>query len=237
MRPQPSVSVIIATYNQARYLEETLESVLNQTLPRADYEVIVINDGSTDSTHELLRKYGGRVLLIEQENRGLVKSCNTGLARARGKYIVRVDSDDTIDPNLLQIEKKALDQNESACCAYSDRYEMNNGKRKRTIKVGTGNIYDLIACGVMFPTERVREVGGYRSFYWEEYDLYLRLAEKGDFIHIPIPLYSYRRHDGNMTNNEQKKRNGWLELIKEWGVGKVKILGHHPDLGKVIYEK
>jgi len=235
MSPSPNVSVIVATYNQAQYLGQALESLLMQTLPPEDFEVIVINDGSTDTTSEVLRKYSKRITCIEQENQGLVKSCNVGLLHARGKYVVRIDSDDTVDRDLLYIEKKTLDEDQEACCVYSDRYEVHDSEKQR-VRVGMGNMYNLIACGTMFRADVVRAVGGYRAFYWEEYDLYLRLTDKGGFLYLPLPLYSYRKHKESMTNKEEERISGWIELVEEWGVQKLCAVGSNPELERTIQE-
>lgn len=236
MGSSPSISVITATHNQAKYLDQALESVLSQMLPVNEYEVIVINDGSTDETEVVLKKYSGRISVITQGNQGLAKSCNVGLERARGRYFVRVDSDDTIDSELLDLEKALLDKNPSASCVYSDRYEIEDRQQKK-IEVGTESLYHLIACGTMFRTERVRAVGGYRSFYWEEYDLYLRLIQKwgrASFLHLPLPLYFYRRHRQNMTNFKERRLEGWLELIEEWGAEKLRAGGFDPELKRAL---
>jgi glycosyltransferase involved in cell wall biosynthesis len=236
MSASPNVSVIVATYNQAQFLGQALDAILMQTLSPDEFEVIVINDGSTDSTSEILRRYTTKITCLEQSNQGLAKSCNIGLEQARGKYMVRIDSDDVVDRDLLYIEKRILDENPDACCVYSDRYEVHDGE-KRKVKVGTDNVYDLIASGTMFRTQTVRAVGSYRPFYWEEYDLYLRLMEKGRFLHIPIPLYSYRKHGQSTTNKEEERLRGWVELAEEWGIQKLRAAGSNPELDKAIEEK
>ena len=98
----PIVTVVMATCNQARYLRDALESLIIQTLPPHDFEVIVINDGSSDETAKVLQNYVKWVHLIEHENRGLVASCNEGLAKAHGRYFARVDSDDYVAPEWLE---------------------------------------------------------------------------------------------------------------------------------------
>lgn len=235
MKLSPIVSVIIAAYNQGRYLEEALRSVFCQSLPPEEFEVIVINDGSTDNTSAILKKCQDKIIVIEQSNQGLSKSCNLGLSKARGRYFIRLDSDDWMDPDLLRLEKEALDKNPQACCACCDRYEIIEGKQRR-IQVRKENLYDLIACGMMFRTERVRAAGGYRSVYWEEYDLFLRLKEEGEFLYLPKPLYYYRRHEENMTNKGDRRHQGWMEFIHEWGKEKVLSLGRDPELEKIARE-
>jgi glycosyltransferase involved in cell wall biosynthesis len=96
------VSVVITAYNTGRYLPETLESVFAQTY--ANYEVIVVDDGSTDDTRARARAYGSRILLLEREHEGLGPARNAGLARATGAYIAFLDSDDLWDPDALRTQ-------------------------------------------------------------------------------------------------------------------------------------
>jgi glycosyltransferase involved in cell wall biosynthesis len=230
---KPLITIVMATYNQGRYLRQALDSLRAQMLPHDDVEVIVINDGSTDETSEILRDYGGGVHLIERENRGLVASCNEGLALARGGYFARLDSDDFVAPEWLKCLVEALESNPHACCAYPDRYEVRSDQW-RYVKAEPGNLYSLEACGTLFRTDVLRGVGGFRPFYWEEYDLYLRLRQVGKFVHVPQPLYMYRKHIDSMTHNGSKRLEGWLQLAKEWGSDTLKSVGFNPDLYKAL---
>lgn len=230
---KPLATVVMATYNQARYLRQALDSLRAQTLSYDDFEVIVINDGATDETPEILQEYKGWIHLVERENRGLVASCNEGLALARGRYFARLDSDDFVAPEWLECLVKALQSGPDACCAYPDRYEVQ-GDEYRYVEAQPGNLYSLEACGTLFRTDVVKTVGGFHSFYWEEYDLYLRLRQLGTFIHLPQPLYMYRRHSDSMTHSASKRREGWLQLAREWGIDILKSVGFDPDLDEAL---
>ena len=105
----PKVSVILPAYNAAAHLGKAIDSILGQTFP--DLELIIINDGSTDSTTELLARYHDpRVKVITQENLGLPKALNQGLAIAQGAYIARQDADDISLPSRLEKQVHFLDQ-------------------------------------------------------------------------------------------------------------------------------
>ena len=95
----PKVSVIIPTYNGAQYIKQAVDSVLAQTYD--DYEIIVVDDGSTDDTAELLRPYGDRITYLYQENRKLPAARNTGIRTARGQYLAFLDSDNLFLPHKL----------------------------------------------------------------------------------------------------------------------------------------
>ncbi|HAH21818.1 MAG TPA: hypothetical protein DCL49_13080 [Candidatus Omnitrophica bacterium] len=233
MMPELSVTVFIAAYNQARHLPDALNSLKQQILPSQDFEVIVIDDGSTDDAQSVLRAYKKFIRVIIRENKGLVASCNEGLALARGRYFARLDSDDTADSRWLNRLLKAMDSQPDACCACTDRFEIT-AKDKRYVSVQEDNIFSLIIGGTFFRTEMLRRIGGFRQFYWEEYDLYLRLRGLGAFIYVREPFYMYRKHVDSMTGDEDRRLNGWRELIQEWGIETLRAAGDDADFKKVL---
>jgi len=116
MSNEPKVSIIIPVYNGEEYITDALESSLEQTYQ--EVEVIVVDDGSTDGTPEVLRQYEGRIVHIRQENRGVAAARNAGLAASRGEYICYLDSDDTIDATKVEVQAAALDQHPDAGLCY-----------------------------------------------------------------------------------------------------------------------
>src|SRR5262249_37459177 len=117
MPASPSVSVIIPTFNSARYIATAVESVLAQEL--ADIEVLVIDDGSTDTTREALERFGDSIRYIYQTNSGFSLSRNKVLASATGRYIAFLDSDDAWYPNKIHLQLEALRQNPGARACYT----------------------------------------------------------------------------------------------------------------------
>ena len=220
----PDVTVCMATLNQAEYLTQALTSLQTQTLARDRYEVVVIDDGSNDETPRLLLEWIPMIRLVSRDNRGLVASCNEGLGLARGRYFARVDSDDVVAPNWLASMVAALDETPDACLAYPDRIEIDVPSTRR-IYCNAADIYSLQACGTVFRTDVLRRIGGFRPFYWEEYDLYLRLRAAGEWVHVPLPLYVYRKHDASMTARASDRTNGWLQLAMEWGADTLRSSG------------
>ena len=223
----------MTTRNQAATLPDTLSSLRAQTLPQSRWERIVIDDGSTDETPEILRRDSGWLRVVSRPNRGLAASCNEGLRLARGRFLARVDSDDLLSPNWLESMLAALEESPGAPCAVSDRYE-TEAEGKRLVRVDPANLYSLIACGTLFRTEQLRAVGGYRPFYWEEYDLYLRLKPLGPFTRVGRPLYTYRRHPAAMTGDPEIRRRGWRELAETWGEQALRAAGSHSDLEEAL---
>jgi glycosyltransferase involved in cell wall biosynthesis len=120
----PQVTVIIPTFNRARYLTEAIQSVLGQTFP--DYELIVVDDGSTDGTAAVLEGFGdSRLRVLRQENHGISAAMNAGLRAAQGEYIARLDSDDVWFPNLLAYETRVLDSRPDIGVVYARAQAMS----------------------------------------------------------------------------------------------------------------
>ncbi len=124
----PKVSVIIPTYNRLPMLKEAVDSVLSQDFE--DFELIVVDDGSTDGTGEEIKKYGGRVRLFQSsENRGVSAARNKGILHARGKYVAFLDSDDLWVKGKLKIQVSFLDDNPQYPLCYTDEIWIRKGKR------------------------------------------------------------------------------------------------------------
>ena len=226
----PQVSVIVAAYNHARFLPQALESVLSQDLGAGQFEVLVIDDGSTDATPEALRGYASRLTVLTQPHRGLAAACNAGFAAARGRYLARVDADDVVAPSWLRRTIEMLECHPEACCVYPDSIHLLTDGTAQPMPTGEGNLFSLLACGVVFRAEAVRAVGGLRPLYWEEYDLYLRLQTHGTFVHLSEPLYRYRRHARGMTADERARMAGWQQLLAVWGKERLLASGGTPEL-------
>lgn len=218
---QVDVSVIVAAYNQERFLGRCLRSLLHQTLQRANYEVIVINDGSSDKTGYALTQFSDpndsviRVL-TNDKNVGLPASLNRGIRHSQGKYIVRVDSDDFVNANFLSFLHYYIENNESAdavACDYILVDDQEAVLRRCCSKT------DPIACGIMFRKELLLEVGLYDEQFraHEDKDLRYRFEEKYQVDHLCLPLYRYRRHENNLTNNIDALEKHALMLAQKHG--------------------
>ena len=230
----PRISVVVATYNQATYLSAALESLFAQDIDQSVFEAIVVDDGSTDDTREILHRYAIRSVVLTQAHEGLVGACNRGLSYARGEYFARMDSDDLVARAWLRRVMETLDRNPEACCVYTDRYERTLDGRRWRVVVPENNLYALVAAGTMMRTEDIRVAGGFRPLYWEEYDLYLRLQQRGAFIHLPEPLYIGLKHADSMSANADHRRDGWRELLATWGSKKLLAAGFNQELHDVI---
>ena len=228
----PVVTVLVATFNRARYLDAAIDSVLDQSLPRHAFEVVVVDDGSTDDSLAVLARYGRDIVLLPRRHEGVEAACNAGIEIARGGYLVRVDSDDVVERDLLAALTAALDRRPDAAAVSCDVFE-ESVDGVRVLKVREDNLFDRIGCGVMMRTDVVRAVGAYRPTFWEEYDLFLRLSARGRLLHVARPLYRYRRHDTNRTLDDAQRTQGWMDLIERWGLDHLRAFGSHEELERV----
>ena len=195
------VSVIVAAHNEERYLGRCLRSLLAQRFERSRYDVIVIDDASTDRTSAVLATFGDSITVLRNEtNLGLPASLNRAITSTHSKFIVRVDADDYVNSAFLDVMYMFLADNpqfDAAACDYllvDDREEVIS--RRDAIK-------EPIACGIMFRTEQLIDIGLYDESFLrhEDRDLRLRFLDRYTIHHVPLPMYRYRRHDDNITND------------------------------------
>lgn len=208
----PAVSVIIPNYNHARFVAQAIESALAQTYH--DYEIIVIDDGSTDNSREVVAPFMDRVRYVWQPNQGLSAARNTGVRESRGRYVAPLDADDVWFPNYLATMAPVLDGDPSAGAAYSGwRYIDANGNllpQQSTRTVPPEQFYAtlaytnfLVPSGVLARRECLEQAGPFdvnlRAV--EDRDMWLRIARDHRVIGVPQVLVGYRTHGQNMTRD------------------------------------
>jgi len=213
----PLISVIVAAYNQERFIGRCLRSLLQQTLPQNEYEIIVIDDGSTDRTAYALTLFTDTnesivKVVTHEANRGLPAALNKGIQAARAPYIVRVDADDFVNVNFLNFLYYYLESNvqvDAIACDYLllDDDEMVLERCSCHEKP--------IACGIMFRKDHLFEIGLYDEEFrcQEERELRIRFEKKYKINRLELPLYRYRRHDNNITNDSKKMEQHRLKLM------------------------
>ena len=218
------ISIIVPAYNCEKHVERSIQSIFSQTLPKENYEVIVVNDGSTDGTLNILKKYQDRIRIINQPNMGLVSACNRGIKEAKGIYIMRLDPDDYYSEKLLSSTLDVLENKPEYHCVYTDRYEIDLTKSvKVRMKVGKDNVFDMIASGVLFRREVFERIGLYDDILFEEYDFMIRFFKNGfKAYYLQKPLYYYTKHHASITAQKDYWENGWKQLLKKWGKEELK---------------
>jgi glycosyltransferase involved in cell wall biosynthesis len=206
----PLVTVVIPCYNQAHFLGEAIESVLSQSYRR--FEVVVVDDGSTDETSEVASRYEG-VRLIRQENRGLAGARNRGLGEAKGEFLVFLDADDRLLPGALEAGLGCFEAHpECALVAGHSRFIDADGllraEPRPSEPIGSDlysalleRRYFLIPGSVMYRRAVIEAVGAFDTSLGaaEDYDLYFRIAKKFPVYWHHDVVLEYRKHGASMT--------------------------------------
>ena len=208
------ISIIITAHNYDKYIERAIRSALNQSLDKKAYELIIVNDASTDATEEILKNYLTEVKVINlPKNVGLAEARNIGIRKAKGQFIVFLDADDYIHSELLKVQSLFLMENNELDAVSVDYYIVDE-KEKHIEHVSAEK--KPIACGIMFRKEQLFDIGLYDSKFKarEEEDLRKRFLTKYNIYNIILPLYRYRRHNANLTNNK-KKMDKYSVLLKK----------------------
>jgi glycosyltransferase involved in cell wall biosynthesis len=217
----PTVSLVVAVRNQEKYIGRCIRSILNQTYPRNDYEVIVVNDASTDNTRFALELFENEIRLINNDVRkGLPGSLNVGIRSARGRFVVRIDGDDYVHTEYVNILSLHLALNpwmDAVACDYN--LVTNNDEVIERMSCET----HPIGCGIMFRIDQLVELGLYDEQFLlhEDKDLRIRFLEKHEIHRVALPLYRYRRHEENMTNDHESMSGYMDQLSAKHGVEKV----------------
>ncbi|MFZ3073210.1 MAG: glycosyltransferase family A protein [Thermodesulfobacteriota bacterium] len=218
----PVVSIVVPAYNHENYVVDCIKSILEQDYP--NIELIVINDGSTDSTGEKIRDYirknGESFRFISKENEGLVKTLNLGLKSAKGKYFCELASDDMLLPGSIRKRVEHLEANPDIEAVFADGYSLDGvtpttkhllGGGNRAYDSRTHTIKDLVGFTrkgkvIVFPTGMIKksvldELGGFDEDFrfYEDIDMEYRLALRGRVGFINEPVMYLRRHSTNVS--------------------------------------
>jgi hypothetical protein len=226
MSQHPKVSVLMPVWNAERYLASAIESILTQTF--SDFELVIIDDGSTDRTPIVIRDYHDhRIRRVDNEkNIGITKSLNFGLETVRGEYVARMDADDISSPQRLTRQVECLDANPHVALVTSRASKVDaRGARldviqtpltsdilRRRLRIG-----NCIAHGsVMMRTEAIRLLGGYDESMEraQDYDLWLRLSEKHDLMCLPETLYAWREHEHSVGGRGLAEQQEFAERAR-----------------------
>lgn len=237
----PTVSVIIPTYQHAQFISDAIQSVLDQTY--RDFEVIIINDGSTDRTAEILDGYSDRVTVITQPNRGLPASRNVGINHSLGEFVAFLDADDFWLSNKLEKQVQLMNEDPDLGLIFTNATVLSGAITK-------GTIFDLVTPKsgwvekelfqdnfMPMPTILVRRscfksVGLFdenlRSC--EDYDLWLRISHLYPVAYIDEPLACYRIGSSQMSQDDKKMLSALIQM-------KTKAIINNPEIKDLALEK
>ncbi len=207
----PFISVLMTAYNAMPYLPEAIESILSQT--HREFQLVVVDDGSTDATADYLDSLDdSRLSVIHQVNAGTAAAANRGLMHCHGRWVARMDADDIAEPDRLQRQLEFLSQNPDVVLVGSRfRYfgAASIGRPMRLPLEHDGIVENLrlghhaIAHGtVMCRTEALLSIGGYWTHrFFEDWDFFLRISQRGRLANLPEPLYRYRAVAGSLSSS------------------------------------
>ena len=227
----PRVSVLMPVHNGEKYLEEAVESILAQTF--GDFEFLIINDGSTDRTREILDRFAAqdaRIRVVHRENRGITPTLNELLRLARADVVARMDADDIAAPERFAKQVRFLDENPDCLmvgssvilidpdgCDLSTRIvPLTHEEIHRGYLNGESRL--LLHPAIMFRRDPVLKLGGYNERFavTQDIDLYLRLAEVGRLANLPEPLLRWREHLGKIgARKAQLQGETFRQIVME----------------------
>ena len=206
----PKVSICIPTFDRKAYLRETLDSIIAQTYKNC--EIIIVDDGSTDGTAEMIAKLGYPVTYHWQQNKGDAAARNKLVELAKGDYISFIDSDDLLVPDAIEKMVQAIQAQPDDTVVYGSYYRIDEagkvyGKCKRKLRSGyiTKYLFQTIlihSCGSMFPKKMLKTTSPFDTSLkvCSDYDLWLRLSAEYRFVALQEPTFKRRRHLGNLSD-------------------------------------
>ena len=222
---EPVVSAIITVYNNEQTVADAIESFLGQTF--RNLEIIVVDDGSTDGTRQLIeQRYGGQVRTVRQTNRGSAAARNAGVRSARGEYVAFMDGDDISLPERVRLQVRVLEQRPEVGLVYGNIYLMEAARRELRLRRGIGRYksghvwHDLVIKNfvpfstIMVRRECLHDIGLFdesiRSS--EDWHLLVRLARRCEFFYLDEPLVQYRIHAHSKTANLEEKERAFKRV-------------------------
>ncbi|MBI3760227.1 MAG: glycosyltransferase [Deltaproteobacteria bacterium] len=227
------VSVVIPVFNNAATIRIAIASVFEQQFDPDEIELIVVNDGSTDNSSEILRSFGDRIRVIDQSNRGPAAARNTGVAAAHGEYLAFLDADDAWLPQKLATIVPILDRNPAVVLVFSDAIPIDAGgapvgesyvtpdcAHAPTMAEMLDRWWPIIPSTAVMRTATFKACGGFveefRSAAYEDPYLFLVAREHGEFAYVPERLVLYRYESpGVRMEKYQRYREVFIRRVRE----------------------
>ena len=223
---KPLVSAIITTFQGEDWIRATVASALAQTY--SPLEVIVCDDGSTDTTPQLLSSFGSRITVVSQPNAGVSLARNAAVSASRGELLAFLDHDDLWEPNKIEAQVERYSADPSVGLLFADSWIIDgegrrHGRRGRFHSASEGEIYEALALRNFVPVESLMvprrvfdAVGGFDPTwkYLEDHDLCLRIAARWRAAYVDAPLASYRIHAHNLSHRRAPMLREWAALLE-----------------------
>jgi glycosyltransferase involved in cell wall biosynthesis len=229
----PIISIYITNKNYGKYLENAIKSVLKQTYKKK--ELIIIDDASKDNSIQIIKKYEEKNLcraIYNKKSKGLIKSSNIAIKASKGRFVMRLDADDYLDPNSLSVLLNAIEKDSNIALVYSDYYLVDEKRNilsleKQTIRNEEGLLdhKPVLAACCLIRRSSIFSVNLYDERFTRQdgYDLWYKLLKNFKFEHVPLPLFFYRKHGKNLTKNQNKLYKTRTKILRKFSEKKNKI--------------
>ncbi len=218
---EAKITVLMPCFNAENFISDAIQSVLCQTF--TDFELLIINDGSTDHTIELVKSFDDkRIIILEQENQGVAAALNYGLKYARAHYIARFDADDLCFADRLEKQYEFMSSNPGMHCGrfrsriyrqFRELYfhSFSTGKYSRRNSALPYNICPFIHASVMYKKDPIKKIGyNINAHSFEDHLLWLQIKHLGKMYNIPEPLINVRLNPGSFTMDERKRSKSFV---------------------------
>ena len=240
MNKSPILSVVMSVYNGEKYLDEAIQSILNQTYK--DFEFIIINDGSTDNSLEIIKKYKNqdeRIILINRENKGLITSLNQGIEKTKGKYIARMDADDISLPQRFEKQIQLMEKDSLDICGGdylsidSDGSLLSLNLTPKGCALCTLSLVSKVPFAhptVMirkeFLDKNVLKYGQSDYKKAEDLDLWIRMYEKGaKFSNVDDIIFKYRIIENSLSKiNDRQIRQETKDMLNDFCINNQDVI-------------
>lgn len=244
------ITVILPVYDGEKYISQAIESVLKQSY--SDLELIIVNDGSTDKTeNEIFKFKDDRIKYVTQSNLGPSAARNKGMSIAKGKYFAFIDADDLYESTKIEEQVKILDNKKEICVVYNDYFEVDEYLTHiRTVspEYVSECRYDLLAMmlfrpviscpsSIMIRRDCYDRGLKYNCTYkhGDDYDFLINLLKYYNFYYIHKPLYIYRKHNSNLTNQLEAQIKAEVEIVKSFTNDEIVNIVNNSDFNE--YDK
>jgi glycosyltransferase involved in cell wall biosynthesis len=210
---EPLITIYLPCHNYARYLKKAIESILRQTYE--NWELLIFDENSKDNTAEIINLFKGdsRIRTFKTEGIGLIKVANIAIKKAKGEYLIRLDADDIFDEDILLVLVQRLINNNELAFAFPDYYLIDDydeiiSLERREKVYSINNNLDVPAHGActLFKLDILKEVGGYNAEFKAQdgYYIWNKILSKYKCTNVNLPLFYYRRHEVNLTNQPSR---------------------------------
>ena len=208
------ISIIIINYNRSNYIERCLRSCIDQIVFNKSYEIIFVDDGSKDNSFKIAKKFASSIRLFKlKRNKGISYASNFALKKSKGKFFIRVDSDDFINKHTIDFMSQILEKNNKIAFIYCDHYRVDEyGYMEKTVRLKNNEIIKNHGAGIMFNKKIFKKYGNYNQKITEaeDYEIIDKILKAEKAFYLPLPLYRYYIHKKNISHSGKRH-----EIIKK----------------------